>query len=136
MEMTLTTGVSVQSFVSFRAGYAERIVLIGDKGTIELDRHRASLSLQTARRWGYGARRRLLPPSASDLPWRIRRIISPAHDPSHHRALSAFAGGSDQRRKNRHVTVVLSKSSSRESSASQRLDDEPRRRGALHRVAA
>jgi scyllo-inositol 2-dehydrogenase (NAD+) len=96
MEMTLTTGVSVQSFVSFRAGYAERIVLIGDKGTIELDRHRASLSLQTARRWGYGARRRLLPPSASDLPWRIRRIISPAHDPSYHRALSAFAGGSDQ----------------------------------------
>ena len=96
MRMTLTNGVSAQSFVSFRAGYAERVVLIGDKGVIELDRHRGSLSLQTARRWGYGARRRLMRPSVSDMSWKIRRLIRPAHDPSYHRALSAFAADSDQ----------------------------------------
>jgi len=95
MQMTLTTGASVQTFVSFRAGYAERIVLIGDKGTIEIDRHRGSLSLQTARQRGYGARRRMMTPSLSDLPWKMRRALSPGYDPSYHRALSAFALHSD-----------------------------------------
>ena len=96
MDMTLDNGVSVQSFVSFRAGFAERIVLIGDEGTIEVDRHRGSLSLQTARRSGYGARRRLITPSVSDMPWKMRHAVSPGYDPSYHRALSAFALDSDE----------------------------------------
>ena len=94
MEMRLDDGITAQIFVSFRAGYAERIVLIGDKGTLGIDRHRGSLSLQTSRRFGYGARQRAIPPSISDLPWKLRRIVRPAHDPSYERALLAFARNS------------------------------------------
>ena len=93
MQLTLENGISVQSFVSFRAGYAERVTVIGDEGTLEIDRHRGSLTLQTSRRFGYGARRRLVLPSINDVAWKARRLIRPSHDPSYHRALSAFANG-------------------------------------------
>ena len=91
MQFTLGDDISVQSFVSFRAGYAERVTVIGDEGSLEIDRHRGSLSLQTSRRLGYGARRRLVIPSISDVTWKARRLVRPSHDPSYHRALSAFA---------------------------------------------
>jgi predicted dehydrogenase len=93
MQLRLENGISVQSFVSFRAGYAERVTVIGDDGTLEIDRHRATLTLQTARRMGYGARRRFILPSISDVTWKARGLISRSHDPSYHRALSAFANG-------------------------------------------
>lgn len=94
LQIVLEDGTSVQSFFSFRAGYAERLTVLGDGGCLELDRHRGSLTLQTARRFGYGAHRRLLLPSLRDVTWKARRFIRPSHDPSYHRALSAFANGS------------------------------------------
>lgn len=95
MQFTLENGITAQSFVSFRAGYAERVNVTGTEGSLEIDRHRASLTLQASRRFGYGARRRLTLPSMTDVTWKARRIVAPAHDPSYHRALSAFANGGD-----------------------------------------
>jgi predicted dehydrogenase len=90
MNMVLNDGCQVQSFVSFRAGYSDRIELIGEHGTISVDRHRGSLTLQSPRRLGYGTRRRFVAPSFNDAGWRARRLIRPAEDPSYYRALKAF----------------------------------------------
>ena len=90
MSMILDDGCEVQSFVSFRAGYADRIELIGEQGSISIDRHRGSLKLQSPRRLGYGTRRRFVTPSLNDAGWRARRLIKPAEDPSYYRALRAF----------------------------------------------
>jgi len=91
MNMVLEDGCQAQSFVSFRAGYSDRIELIGEEGSITIDRHRGSLTLQSPRRLGYGTRRRFVAPSLDDAGWRARRLIRPAEDPSYYRALKAFA---------------------------------------------
>ncbi|HEX6574996.1 MAG TPA: Gfo/Idh/MocA family oxidoreductase [Gemmatimonadaceae bacterium] len=91
VSMTLTSGSIVQSFYSFRSGYAERITVFGDAGMLELDRHRGSLTLTRSRRAGYGSRRSLMVPHLRDMPWKLRRLVRPAHDPSYHLALGAFA---------------------------------------------
>ena len=91
--MELLNDADVQSFFSFRSGYADRIDLIGESGTLSIDRHRGSLTLQTPRRFGYGSRRRMLAPEAGNVAWRMRRFVRPAEDPSYHAALKAFANG-------------------------------------------
>ena len=90
VEMTLGDGVMAQSFYSFRSGYSERVTVFGDKGKLEVDRHAGSLVLRRSRRIGYGARRAIIAPDIRDVPWKLRRIVRPAHDPSYHAALRSF----------------------------------------------
>ena len=90
VDMTLDNGVIAQSFYSFRSGYSERVTIFGDKGQLEVDRHAGSLVLRRSRRIGYGARRAMIPPQLRDVPWKLRRIVRPAHDPSYRAALRSF----------------------------------------------
>lgn len=90
VEMTLENDLVVQSYYSFRSGYSERVTVFGENGTLEADRHRGSLVLHRARRLGYGTRQALLAPDVHSVPWKLRRLLRPAHDPSYLVALSSF----------------------------------------------
>jgi predicted dehydrogenase len=94
LEMRLDNGVMAQGFFSFRSGCAETITLIGEDGSLELDRHAGSLSLKKRRRFGYGASRRFSMPSISDVTWKARRMVRPSHDPSYRSALTGFVNDS------------------------------------------
>ena len=83
-------GVSVQSFFSFRAGPAEHMEFIGERGALRLDRHTARLTLTRQRGRAYGARRVAVLPTPAVLQWRLERPWRPWADPSYRRALRAF----------------------------------------------
>ena len=82
-----TSGVPVQSCFSFRAARADFAEIVGERGVLRVDRHRAALTLETSRRFGYGVRRADLP---APLGLRLRRLASPSYDPSYRAALAGF----------------------------------------------
>lgn len=90
VHLVMRSGVEVQSFFSFRAGYADFVELICERGTLRVDRHAAHLTMHAPRRMGYGSRRAWVVPDPANLNWRMRRLVRPAEDPSYHRALTAF----------------------------------------------
>ena len=90
VEMKLDNGVIAQSLYSFRSGYSERVTVFGDEGQLEVDRHAGSLALRRSRTIGYGSRRSIVAPDLRDVPWKLRRIVRPAHDPSYRAALRSF----------------------------------------------
>ncbi|MDH3673528.1 MAG: Gfo/Idh/MocA family oxidoreductase, partial [Gammaproteobacteria bacterium] len=85
--LSLTSGVEVMSFFSFRSACTDWIEFIGENGTLRVDRHRAALSIRTARRSGYGTRLTWQPPSAEVLRWWMDRMRHPSRDPSYRFAL-------------------------------------------------
>lgn len=87
---SLAAGVEMQSFFSFRAGTADFIELVGQRGTLRIDRHRSMPSLRVARRRGYGMRYRWLAPTPSELAGGLARLVRPAYEPSYRRSLAAF----------------------------------------------
>jgi len=90
LRLTTRDGVVVQSAFSYRGGPADWLAFVGERGTLLIDRFRCALELRSARRFGYGLRRIHLPPVLADVGWRLRRVASPAHEPSYARALAAF----------------------------------------------
>jgi myo-inositol 2-dehydrogenase / D-chiro-inositol 1-dehydrogenase len=90
VQLSMKGGVEVQSFFSFRAGLADFLEFICERGTFRVDRHRASLTMLEPRRLGYGARRSWIAPRTANVGWRVRRLLRPSEDPSYIRALSAF----------------------------------------------
>jgi myo-inositol 2-dehydrogenase/D-chiro-inositol 1-dehydrogenase len=92
VQILMKSGIGVQSFFSFRAGPADHLEFICERGTLRIDHHRASLTLLEPRRFGYGARRGRIRPRRANAAWRLRRILRPAGDPSYARALRAFVG--------------------------------------------
>jgi predicted dehydrogenase len=90
VELETGGGASVQCFLSFRTGPSERMEFLGERGTLALDRHAATLTLSGPRRRGYGGRRRRVLPSPPVLAWRIERLGRVSADPSYRRALRAF----------------------------------------------
>jgi len=90
LELETSEGVAVQCFFSFRAGPAEWLELIGERGALRLDRHAASLSLHRPRHWGYGGKRIRTAPSLALLKWRVERTWRRSADPSYLRAVAAF----------------------------------------------
>jgi predicted dehydrogenase len=90
VELEMAGGAEVQGFFSFRAGLADYLEFIGERGTLRVDRHSASLSLRLGLRRGYGTRRRWVAPSPAVVAWRLERSWRPAADPSYRRALRAF----------------------------------------------
>lgn len=97
VELSMRGGVEAQSFFSFRAGFADFLEFICERGTLRVDRHRSSLTALEPRRMGYGARRHWIAPRATNAMWRLRRVWRPSEDPSYMRSLRAFvehaAGG-------------------------------------------
>ncbi len=90
LDLSMTRGVEVQSFFSFRAGLTDYLEFIGDGGALRVDRHSPGLSLRVGRRFGYGIRRPWVMPTPAAAAWRLRRLFRPSDDPSFRRSLRAF----------------------------------------------
>jgi predicted dehydrogenase len=90
VELSMESGVEVQGFFSFRAGLADYLEFIGERGTLRVDRYSPSLTLRLGRRLGYGVRRRWVGPSPAGAAWRLARLLRPSVDPSYRRSLRAF----------------------------------------------
>jgi predicted dehydrogenase len=90
LDLRTAGGVEVRSAFSFRAGPADWISFLGERGTLHVDRFRCTLELRCARRFGYGTRRVHLLPRPANAGWRLRRVARPSHEPSYARALAAF----------------------------------------------
>jgi predicted dehydrogenase len=93
VDMETRNGVEIQGFFSFRSGPTDYMELIGDRGSLRIDRHSPPLSLGIARRLGYGVRRPIVRPTLDTAIWRFQRLFRPAFDPSFARALQAFVDG-------------------------------------------
>ncbi len=90
MRLSMAGGASAQSYFSFRAGRADFLEFVGERGTLRVDRHATSLSLRVARRFGYGVRSAFVPPSRETLAWRLRRLARPSYESSYRMALADF----------------------------------------------
>jgi predicted dehydrogenase len=90
LDLTMRSGVEVQSFFSFRSGLADYLEFMGERGTLRVDRHAPVLTLGLPRRFGYGVRRALVAPTAPLMSWRLCRAVHPSYDPSYRRSLQAF----------------------------------------------
>jgi predicted dehydrogenase len=92
LHMTTADGVDVDTFVSFCAGPVDRLLFIGERGTLLVDRHRAAPVVHRSLTRRYGVRRRpSLPTAAEALLW-ARRLVQPSYQPSFRRSLAAFIG--------------------------------------------
>ena len=92
LHLAMRGGAEVESYFSYRAGLADFVELLGERGTLRVDRHAPALRLGVERRFGYGVRWRRVPPTREVLTWRLRRMVRPSADPSYRRSLEAFAG--------------------------------------------
>jgi len=90
LDLTMRRGTVVQSVFSFRAGLADWLELIGEGGTLRVDRHRRGPAVRVARRFGYGMRTAWAMPSAGTLASSVARLVRPSSDPSYRRSLVAF----------------------------------------------
>jgi predicted dehydrogenase len=90
LRLGMSDGTEVSSFFSFRAGLADFLEFIGERGTLRVDRHRRSLSLHLARWFGYGVRNSPVFPGREVLAYQLVRLLRPSYDPSYGRALAAF----------------------------------------------
>lgn len=93
VELTTQGGVEVQGFFSFRGGRTDYIELIGDGGSLRIDRHCPPLALRVDRRLGYGVRRLRVPSTRDVAIWRFQLLFRPSLDPSFKRSLQAFVDG-------------------------------------------
>ena len=93
VELVTHGGVEVQGYFSFLGGRTDYMELIGDRGSLRVDRHCPPLSLRVERRLGYGVRRPLVAPTRDTAIWRFQRLLRPSADPSFRRSLQAFVDG-------------------------------------------
>ena len=104
LSLSMRNGTTVQSFFSYRAGRADFLEIIGERGTLRVDRHQPKLFMRRSRRFGYGTRGEFVFPDATAAKFRAKRIVRPSADPSYARALSAFV---DSIRGEQHQTASL-----------------------------
>jgi predicted dehydrogenase len=90
LRCTMARGAEAHGFFSFNAGRTDFVEVIGERGTIRVDRHRAAPVLQLARRHGYGVRRAFLAPRLDAIRWQISRLARPSYESSYRHALRAF----------------------------------------------
>jgi myo-inositol 2-dehydrogenase/D-chiro-inositol 1-dehydrogenase len=90
MTLRMRSGCDVQAYFSFRTGPADFLELIGDRGTLRLDRYSTRLDLRVTRRLGYGMRTAWVRPSGALASLALRRLARPAHEPSFRASLAAF----------------------------------------------
>jgi myo-inositol 2-dehydrogenase/D-chiro-inositol 1-dehydrogenase len=90
VQLATRGGVDVQCFFSFRAGLADHLEFLCERGTLRVDRHRAALTVRVRRRFLYGVRRAWLAPGTGVVRSWLQRLSHPLEEPSYHRALKAF----------------------------------------------
>jgi len=89
IRLSLTGGATVQGFYSFRAAYADFLEIIGEQGTLRIDRHRATLELWVVRGARYGLRRAWAP-SRDVAAWRLAGPLRRGREVSFRRSLEGF----------------------------------------------
>ena len=90
LSLSTRGGVDCQGFFSFRAGLVDFMELIGDRGTLRLDRFRPTLELRTRRARRYGVGRSWIPPRPALASWRLQRPFRRVREVSFRRSLAAF----------------------------------------------
>jgi myo-inositol 2-dehydrogenase / D-chiro-inositol 1-dehydrogenase len=90
LRLSTETGVDVQSVFSSRAAHIDVIEVVGDRGSLRIDRHRGSLDLVVRRSGRYGVRPAWSRPGTDVYAWRARRLVGRGGDPSYRRTLQAF----------------------------------------------
>lgn len=90
LRLSTPSGAEIQSVFSFREAHADHVELIGERGTLRIDRHRAALALTLPRRLGYGVRRLRPRPDRDVVAWRLQRLARLGAEPSYRRSLGAF----------------------------------------------
>jgi len=89
--LSTPSGTEAQSVFSLQAAHADFLEFIGERGTIRIDRHRATLEWRVPRRFGYGIRPKWPRPGPDLIVWRMRRLLpGVAGEPSYGRLLRAF----------------------------------------------
>jgi predicted dehydrogenase len=84
LRLHTTTGVPVNLWCGFGGARADVFEVMGDRGTVRVDRYRHRLSMLPARA------ERVDEPPVARLAGRARRLLRPAPEPSFARALAAF----------------------------------------------
>jgi predicted dehydrogenase len=90
VRLTTEGGVEVQGFFSFRAGHADFLEFLGERGTLRVDRYRSSLDLRLRRRLGYGTSRAWIAPDPTVISWRLQRPFRRVREMSFRRSLQAY----------------------------------------------
>jgi len=90
LRMTMVRGTEVQSFFSCRSGLADSIQVLGEFGTVKVDRFRPVVELRIPRRLGYGLRSKRSLPRVATLRWRLSKLTRPSYDPSYRRSVDTF----------------------------------------------
>ena len=88
--LELTGGTSVHGLFSFRHGRCDWLRLTGERGTLSIDRYAARLELARTRTDVGAVRRSVWPRPWAPPPWRLRKALRPAWEPSYGIALRAF----------------------------------------------
>lgn len=90
LSLWMRSGIEGQGFFSFRAGFADYLEFLGDRGIVRVDRFRRTLELRKARSRGYGLGRARAPRSAAVAAWRLQRPFRRVREVSFRRSLAAF----------------------------------------------
>jgi myo-inositol 2-dehydrogenase/D-chiro-inositol 1-dehydrogenase len=90
VHLTTEGGVEVQGFFSFRAGHADYLEFLGERGTLRVDRYRSSLDLRLRRRLRYGTSRAWIPPRPAVTSWRLQRPFRRVRELSFRHSLQAY----------------------------------------------
>lgn len=83
-------GVAVSGYFSLAGSRSHNLAVHGTHGVLRIDFHRGQVTEDRVRTRGYGVQRRHLNGGLAQAGWRVRKLLRPSTNPSHHLALRAF----------------------------------------------
>ncbi len=90
VEIGLRSGATASGFFSFCAARCDHFTFIGERGVLRLDRYAPAIELALARSDIGAVKRSRVPPGWIAYPWRVRKRLRPAFEPSYRAALHAW----------------------------------------------
>jgi predicted dehydrogenase len=90
LRLSMPGGVEAQGFYSYRAGHADFLEFLGERGTLRVDRFRPTLELRLRRARRYGTSRAWIRPSVAVATWRMQRPFRRVREVSFRRSLEAY----------------------------------------------
>jgi len=91
VELGFAGDVHALGYYSSGAGRADHLTFVCERGVMTVDRFSPFVRVRVSRRFGYGVRRMLVPPTPASLRWRLERAWRPSWESSYRRALARFA---------------------------------------------
>lgn len=91
LQLSMQGGAEVQGFFSYRAGHADHLEFLGERGMLRVDRFRPTLELRLCRARRYGTSRAWVWPSPAVARWRVQRPFRRVREVSFRRSLEAYA---------------------------------------------